>query len=282
MVILFSSGMGLAQRKESFENYFRIQNVPYAKLPDKEKALNMLDVYMPKKGSNSPVVLWIHDGFWTSGDKSEVDVKPDYFASSGYIFVSINYRLAPAAKLGDQLQDVANAIVWVYQNIIHYSGDKSKLFVMGFGSGAQLATMAIVNEKYLQQASGSVNMVRGVISLDGMGFDISKVMPLAGNKTREGLLTVMGNSEKQWKDNSAVNHISRGDDLPPFMIGYSGKNAAYQTDAQSLAKRLTEAGVRNRLQGYTHKTSGSVNKDLGKPGDKATEDVVLFIRECLR
>jgi arylformamidase len=282
LAAILTSGTSFAQRKETFANYFRILDVPYARLPEKQKQLNMLDVYMPKKGSNSPVIIWIHDGFWTSGDKRDVDTKPDYFASNGYIFISINYRLAPAASNADQLNDVAKAIVWVYNNIIHYSGDKNSIFLMGFGSGAQLATMAIVNEKYLRNASGSVNMVKGIVSLDGIGFDIPKVMPLSGSKAREGMVTMFGNSEKLWREHSAVTYIKPGIDSPPFMIGYSGKNSAYQTDAQALAKKLADADIRSKVAAYPQKTSGAISRELGKSGDKVTEDVMRFIMECLR
>jgi arylformamidase len=64
-------------------------NIPYAE-PANER--QMLDVYTPAKGTNLPVVLWIHGGGWQTGDKTSVQQKPQAFTGRGFIFVSINHR----------------------------------------------------------------------------------------------------------------------------------------------------------------------------------------------
>lgn len=56
------------------------------------------DVYLPASTSNAPIIVMIHGGAWTGGDKQANDVaeaKAGYFVSKGYIFVSLNYRLLP-------------------------------------------------------------------------------------------------------------------------------------------------------------------------------------------
>jgi acetyl esterase/lipase len=84
--------------KKDEASFLKVMNVRYATHTKSDPKLNMLNVYMPKKGSNSPMVVWVHGGSWAFGDKDNVLNKAEYFTARGYVFVSINYRLSPDVK----------------------------------------------------------------------------------------------------------------------------------------------------------------------------------------
>ena len=282
LFILFSFyfNSSVAQRKVEFKSYFRITGVAYTE--NKNVKANQLDVYMPKKGSKSPVVLWIHDGNWISGDKSDVDKKPEYFTSKGYIFISMNHRLSPEASFLGQAQDVATAIVWIYNNIIHYSGDKAKIFLMGYGTGVHLASMVAVQDKFLKNASGSRSMLKGIVSVEGAGFDIPAGIDLQEKKFREGCEMAIGKSKKQWIEASPVTHVKADTLTPPFMIVHSGGDTPAEKDANLFAEKLAKEKIIKRVAVYPKKNDNSINRDLGKDGDKVGEDIMVFFYECLR
>ena len=58
-----------------------------------------LDVYSPRNGKGLPVVIYVHRGEWTKGDKFEVSYKPKFFNEHGVVFVSTNYRLLPGREV---------------------------------------------------------------------------------------------------------------------------------------------------------------------------------------
>lgn len=265
------------QRREDFTSYFRIGDVPYTE--DKLAKANKLDVYMPKKGSRSPVVIFIHGGNWNSGDKKDVDNKPQYFTSLGYIFVSVNYRLAPSVANDEQVNDVARSIVWLYQNLIHYSGDKDKMLLMGTGTGAQLVSLVGTRQDILGQHNGSTHMIKGIISVEGLGFNIPLVLSSEGNRFREGCYASIGNQPKQWKSASPVNHIANQSYVPPMMLTYSGTKSISESDSRSFAGILTENKVLFKLKGYPGRSA--VDRDLGKEGDAFSEDLMAFMNSCL-
>ncbi len=269
-----------AQRKEEFKSFFRIMNVPYTE--DRTAKANMLDVYMPKKGSKSPVIIWVNGSNWIVGDKSDIDKKPEYFTAKGYIFIAVNYRLAPQAQYTTQAQDVANAIVWVYENIIHYSGDKNKISVVAHGTGAHIAAMVSVQDKYLKNANGSLQMIKCVVALEAAGFDIPTLLPLSGNKFKEGCELAIGKTRKQWVEASPVTYVQAETTMPPFLIAYAGVNTPAETDANIFAFRLNREKLPNKLIGYPDKKSQAIYRDFGKEGDKVTEDVVSFLYENLK
>ena len=270
--------MLFAQKKDE-SSFLKVANVRYATHTRSEPRLNMLNVYMPKKGSNSPMIVWVHGGSWAFGDKDNVLHKAEYFTARGYVFVSINYRLSPDAKHPANAQDVADALVWLNDNAMHYSADPEKIFLIGHSAGAHLAALVSSDEKYLEKSGGSVTMLDGVVLLDGSGYDISLVMKHGGNKMKAWYGETFGKTKKEWEQASPVNFIKPDNHIPPFMIAYADDAELSEKQAIALSKKLSDAQVKNKVFHYETKTTVSINKDLGKEADKPTEDVYRFLQE---
>ena len=106
-----------------------------------EDELERLDVYAPRGASRAPVVVFVHGGEWTRGDKAAVSFKPKFFNQNGIVFVSINYRLSPAATHPAHVSDVAAAIRWVHEHCGRFGGDPKKIVLMGHSAGCHLVTL---------------------------------------------------------------------------------------------------------------------------------------------
>ncbi len=274
-------GTELLAQKKGETSYFKVADIKYSQKA-KDPRLNSLDIYMPRKGSKSPVIVWIHGGVWTFGDKSDVDSKPEYFTSKGYIFISVNHRLSPDARFPAHVQDVADAMVWIHNNLVDYSGDPSKIFLMGYASGAHLAALVSLNEHLLREAGGSLSMIKGVVLLDGVGFDMVSTMPDAVSKVREWCIDTFGDSPNNWADASPVSYVKAGSIAPPYLIIYAGTKSPTEKDALLLSKKLSEAGIKNKVMNYSKKNNLSINKELGKEEEKVAEDILVFLHECQR
>lgn len=272
-------GKTLFAQKKDENSFLKVMNVRYATHSKSSPKLNMLNVYMPKKGSNSPIVIWVHGGSWTYGDKDNVLHKAEYFTAHGYVFASINYRLSPDVRHPANAQDVADAVVWLYENAKHYSADSEKIFMMGHSAGADLTALISIDEKYLQKSGGSLSILDGVVLLDGTGYDISQLMKNGGNKMKEWYVESVGRTKKDWEQASSANFIKPDNNIPPFMIAYADVAEPSQKQAILLSKKLTEANVRNKVFHYEKKNQSSINKELGKETDKPTEDVYRFLQE---
>ena len=123
------------------------RNIPYAE-PAHER--QVLDVYSPPNAKNLPVVFWIHGGGWQTGDKTSVQMKPQFFVDKGFVFVSTNYRLLPSVDMATIVRDIAKSIRWVHDHIAEYGGDPKRLFIMGHSAGAQLAALVCTDDRYLK------------------------------------------------------------------------------------------------------------------------------------
>lgn len=278
--LMLSQTLLFAQRRQEFKSYFKIADVPYTE--NKAVKENQMDIYMPKKGSRSPVIIWIHGGDWISGDKKDVDKRPEYFAAKGYIFIAVNYRLYPRANHATQIQDLANAIVWVNENIIHYSGDKDKVFLIGHETGANMAMMVMAQEKYLKNASGSREMIKGVVTFEGEGFDIPAVLPDQGHKFQDACEVVIGKSKRQWIEASPVTHLKNETFKTPVLIVYAGTKTNTETEAKLLVKKLADEKITYKVAAYPDESGNSILRNVGKEEVKVTDDIMTFFYECMR
>jgi acetyl esterase/lipase len=112
-----------------------------------------LDVCSPDGPGPHPVAILVHGGGWSSGDKagaekpgSGADITP-WFAPltrAGFVWVSINYRLAPAHPWPAGFSDVQTAIRWVKAHAAEFGGDPARIVLFGHSAGGQLACLAAV------------------------------------------------------------------------------------------------------------------------------------------
>ncbi len=98
-----------------------------------------LDLLLPLGNGPFPVIVAIHGGGWTSGDRTQT---PAFLqVARGYAVAQIDYRLAPAATFPAQIEDCKAAVRWLRANAARYHLDPRAIGVMGFSAGGHLAAL---------------------------------------------------------------------------------------------------------------------------------------------
>ena len=102
------------------------------------------DVYRPVREGRHPVILWIHGGGLIFGSREMLPAdERELFLRAGYVVVSIDYRLAPEAKLPAIVEDVEDAYRWVREKGPDlFQCDPRHVAVVGQSAGAYLALMS--------------------------------------------------------------------------------------------------------------------------------------------
>lgn len=262
------------------------RDIPYAEPAD---PLQKVDLYSPAGAKNLPVVVWIHGGGWHMGDKAEAGEKPRAFAKKGFVFVSVNYRLQPKVTMGELVRDVAKAVGWVRAHAAEHGGDPQRLFIMGHSAGAQLAALLCTDERYLQAEGVPLSLVKGCAPVDGDTYDVPAIiatedmrlkmhgLPEAKRRYRDKF----GDPEAQ-KDLSAVNHVAKGKNIPPFLILCVGANPQTTDQALHLAAVLRQSGVAATVFRAKDTDHTKLNDDLGLAGDPATKELFEFVDRALK
>lgn len=97
-------------------------------------------IYTPLGDGPFPVLAFFHGGGWVFGTLDGYDPFCRELAlKSGFMVVSVDYRLAPENKFPRPLFDCYQALVWTFQNISTYNGNPCFITVCGDSAGGNLA-----------------------------------------------------------------------------------------------------------------------------------------------
>jgi len=260
------------------------RDIPYAS-PAHER--QVLDIYATPGTKNLPVVFWIHGGGWQAGDKSSVQLKPQVFVDKGFVFVSTNYRLLPSVDMETIIRDVAKSLGWVHKHIAEYGGNPDRIFVMGHSAGAQLAALICVDDRYLKAEGVPFSVLKGCVPVDGDTYDVPAIIETAETRRRVhgqpqatfGHREKFGNTAEKHRDLSAVTHVAKGKNIPPFLILHVADHPDNVAQAQRLGAVLKEAGIPVTVFGAKETNHTRINAELGTPDDPSTKALFQFIGE---
>jgi arylformamidase len=239
---------------------------------------HVLDIYTPETPADEklPVMFWIHGGGWQQGDKNDVGLKPKVLVDRGFIFVS---------NMDELIGDVASSFGWVHRNIAKHGGDPNRIFVGGHSAGAQLAALICTDDRYLKKEGVSFKVLKGCIPVDGDTYDIPRIIMTAehrqtlygGKMYTYGHRQKFGNDPEKHDDFSAVTHVEKGKNIPPFLLLYFPGNPDTRAQAQRLESVLQAADIPARAFGKGDSNHSRLNNDLGKPDDAATQELYKFL-----
>jgi acetyl esterase/lipase len=194
-----------------------------------------LDAHVPDGAGPFPMVIMVHGGGWSSGDKrKDITVILEPLTKSGeFTWFSINYRLAPTNHWPACFQDVQTAVRWIKTHATEYKGDPHRVALMGYSAGGQLACLTAVRggEDTRVQAvvgfSPPTDMVADTERRGGLSKSLQMLFGReAVNDSMRALLREM----------SPINYVKPG--LPPFLFvqGDADKTVPYEQTLAFMAE----------------------------------------------
>jgi acetyl esterase/lipase len=205
-----------------------LHDLAYVEGKDADASSHKLDLYIPQGKKAFPVLVFVHGGCWSFGDKSGGDLYPKFartLAARGIVVVLPNYRLSPWVKHPAHVKDVARAVAWTKKNAAKYGGDPKQLFVGGHSAGGHLAALLATDDEYLKAVGLSRKDLRGVVAVSGVYRIPDKLeFNWPGNGEKISLQTnpfnfVFGSDHKSREAASPICHVTAG--LPPFLLLYA-------------------------------------------------------------
>lgn len=225
---LLAASTALVPAREDKPTPFAVErhkDIAYRTDKDADKVRHTLDIYKPRGQKDFPVVLFVHGGRWTSGNKNLYGAIGEAFAKHGIGMVICNYRLSPAVKHPVHVEDVAKAFAWTQANIAKYGGKPEKLFLCGHSAGGHLVALLATDPKYLKAEKCTPADVRGVVPISG----VYRIEPPAILKS------IFGDNAETRKDASPLTHATGKH--PAFLIAFA------ETDYPTLGDQAKEMHV---------------------------------------
>ena len=100
----------------------------------------LLDVYRPKGSTEKlPVIVSMHGGGWTYGDKERYQWYCMDLAERGFAVVNYTYRLAPEFKFPATMEDTCLVFDWILKNDEWF--DLDRVFAVGDSAGGHMVAM---------------------------------------------------------------------------------------------------------------------------------------------
>ena len=147
-----------------FGDYTLTRDIEYG-----DDEAHRLDVYVPRDipAAGAPLIVFFHGGSWQFGDKAEYRFVGEALASRGLVAVVVETRLYPTVRFPTFLDDAADAVVWAHAHAEEYGADPRRLVLMGHSSGAHMAALLALDQRYLTRAGGDPAWIRGLVGLAG-------------------------------------------------------------------------------------------------------------------
>lgn len=228
-----------------------VRDLRYWDGPGSDPKKNLLDLFLPQ-GTGWPVLVFIHGGGWTSGDKGLQAGGADIYGNIGRFYAAhgigvavISYRLQPKVAWPEQLADAAHAVAWVYANVGRWGGDPNDIILAGHSAGGQFATRLAVDPAPLAALGVPHQVVKGFVSVSGAGLDFTDAESWRLGEPRGYYETRFRNGDTTdgWmRDASPVRFVDH--DSPPGLVIYAtGDPPDLRRQGEVLATALRQAGV---------------------------------------
>jgi acetyl esterase/lipase len=237
-----------------------IRDLPY--VPDSHNPAQTLDLFLPAAQQNKDkplhLVVWIHGGGWSMGNKSMGPFFP--LLMNGFAVASLNYRLTGEATFPAQIYDCKAAIRWLRAHGSEYNLDTAKIGVWGGSAGGHLVALLgtssgvaalegdLGNSKY----SSDVQAVCDWYGPADLTTILAQSQQVNGGIPRppsHGPVTKLlgGVDPEKAKAASPITYVTAK--APPFLIVHGDKdNVVPLAQSQELEQALKKVGVEVTLE----------------------------------
>ena len=235
-----------------FGTYTLYRDVSYG-----EKEANVMDIYIPNiayRRESNGVILFIHGGSWSGGDKSEETVRCRMLASQGYIVANVNYTLWSEETANtyhiSQVLDKLDAALLAVQKFTNQKGidglNVNKAAIVGYSAGAHLAMLyaysraetAPVDIAFVASMAGPADISPAVWGED---MTIRVARRLTGVEITPEMLR-SGDADALLASISPTSFI--GKSTPPTLLMHGGKDTVVPpANANALVAKFTSFGI---------------------------------------
>ena len=235
--------------EEEISSYKGIYNESYGK-----DALQRFDIHYPISVSGRPseVLILLHGGAWSGGDKSYLAPTVDALQKSkkNLTIVNINYRLtsSPGIRLEQQLSDIELLINHLRQNAAQYNITDGKFVIGGVSAGGHLA----LDYAYLKNSNHAIKSVVGIVTPTDLTSEDLREGGL--EKPIQQLLgKTFDDAPDEYRNASPIYNLKS--DVPPTILFCGGKDLVVpQIQGELLKVKLNLLGVKNRYYFYPEET----------------------------
>jgi acetyl esterase/lipase len=207
-----------------------------------------LDIYRPNNlYFPAPLLVFIHGGGWSGGQRSDYLVYLLAFAKKGYVTATVSYRLLNDGPYPACVEDITDAAQWFYKNGGMFGYDPDRIAFIGGSAGSHLAMLAGYGWKKSPAGADSSGIeenghrIKAVVEIYGP-TDLTTEYARNHSLVTSFLANNYDEAPEIFKEASPVTYLDRND--PPTLILHgTSDNLVPVSQALLLKHRLDSLGV---------------------------------------
>ncbi|KAJ4045862.1 hypothetical protein NW761_007878 [Fusarium oxysporum] len=209
----------------------------------KREAQRLLLWKPTSSATKSPVIVYVHGGSWTIGTylDSTGSKKVSYLNDLGYAFASINFTLIPEITVKEQVQEIADSVAYLIKHAEELNIDPERAVLMGHSSGAHVVTLLGTDPSYAQKAGFSIDVLKGVIALDGSNYNALAEFSDSTGPIITNMIKGLSDDPERLQDMSPTHHAAVPNAGAFLLLHCQRKGGIRQ--AAELAVALKAAGT---------------------------------------
>lgn len=210
---------------------------------------NVLDLWKAEGDGPRPLVVYIHGGGWTRGDKTQsADVYTPYL-DNGISYAAITYRLTPENPLPAPVHDAVRAIQFIKSKAKEWNIDPARIALTGGSAGACTSMYILLHDDMADPSSPdpvlreSTRVAAAAVNVGQVSIDPKVIEPwlgpnvlthrminmAVGEQTIEGALANYEKYHPLYVEFSPINHLTADD--PPLLMTYGNDMTLPSKDA---------------------------------------------------
>ena len=229
-------------------------NVPYS-----EHAPCQLDIWIAEGDGPRPLLVYIHGGGWTTGNKTRTPAHIQPFLDKGISYAAINYRHAPQHPLPAPVHDATRAIQYLKSRAGEWSIRKDRFVLTGSSAGACTSMWLLFHDDMADPNSedpvlrestrvSAAAVVAGQTAIDPkmiepwLGPNVLKhrmIWFAVGAKNMQDALDHYDQYQQLYTEFSPINHLTSDD--PPLLMTYP--------EDMSLPSKSSGHGIHHGMYG---------------------------------
>ncbi|SMX23069.1 alpha/beta hydrolase [Boseongicola aestuarii] len=238
---------------EAYSDLTVLKDIAYG--PHEDERIDLF----PSPSAASPVLIFIHGGYWRALSRRESAFMANQFVSHGIAVAVVEYTLAPIATLSQIVDQMRRAVEHLIENPDNLPYDPNRIFLAGSSAGAHLAAMSLRSE------------IKGALLASGL-YDLEPLRFCAPNEW-------LALTEETARENSPIHHPIPTDS-PVIITWGETETDEFKRQSRDYADKIVKADGSAKAFEVPNRNHFNVITDLADSRSRVFHETLSMIRNA--
>ena len=210
-------------------------------------------------GRNTPVVIFIHGGFWQMRSKNDFAFIADHFLKEGISVAMVGYPLAPQANMDEIVLSSKKAVEFIGSQVTQWGGNPNQVILTGWSAGGHLTITSMDSIK-----------MKAAVAISG----IYELEPLIGSYVNANLRMDKSSADR----NSPMMHLPAGE-TPIYIFVGGAELSEMRRQSHEFAKKITNTAHPHSFVEIPDRNHFSILEEMEQPTGLVHQKILEVLKQ---